>query len=280
MIVKGVMLMFDEIELHEYEPTTLQHMKDLFYKQYITTKPRLLDRIKEVIQEFRVKAGDKGTSNEECACLEAKADHLERFRREIVDTPLPSKLEDWWSYSFSVGSQGSVLYLNHHSDAEIKTVGEGERLVLHDHDAEFPLVTIRARFLTAEQYAEKHHAASATVRVWIRRGKIRSAMKTEKGWMIPELASPITRGYSVASYRWEVPLEGMPKGFEWLHEPGGVIIGQRKDNRQLYEVDHYEATEDPVIRQLQLTGPDVEKLEAFLIANPQVEFTSDTEFFD
>ena len=272
--------MSDEVELHEYDPVTLQHMKDLFYKQYITTKPRLLDRIKEVILEFRGKARDNGTSNEECAWLEAKADHLERFHREIVDTPLPSKLEDWWSYSFSVGSQGSVLYLNHHSDAEIVTAGEGEHLALYDHDAGFPLVTIRARFLTAEQYAEKHKAANATVRVWVRRGKIRSAMKTEKGWMIPELASPITRGFTAASYRWDVPLEGMPRGFEWLHEPGGINIVQRKDNRQLFEVDHYEATDDPVIRQMQLTGSDVEKLEAFLISNPQVEYTSDTEFFD
>ena len=62
----------------------------------------------------------------------------------------------------------------------------------------FELVTVPSALLSVEEYAAVYNVSVTTVRQWIRRGKIRSAIKNGCEWSIPELAAVSGRGYQVS----------------------------------------------------------------------------------
>lgn len=74
----------------------------IFEQRYITSKCKLLRRIDEVVKN--IENITRQESKEKKAYYKAKLHFFQKFRNEVNDTPLFNKLEDWWSYSFSVSS--------------------------------------------------------------------------------------------------------------------------------------------------------------------------------
>lgn len=53
--------------------------------------------------------------------------------------------------------------------------------------------------MTVAEYAELSGVTVITVRQWIRRGKLRTARKNGRDWLIPSLSMPPQRGYESAT---------------------------------------------------------------------------------
>lgn len=269
-------------ELVDNDPELNFRKHELFEQRYITNKHGILHRIDQVIQTYKGQIERQNNSNTDVAYIATKIQYLLQFKEKVSTATLPDGIGEWWSYSFTLGAQGIILYLNHFEGADIDGEEGNEYLNMRDQDAEFPLITIRAKLLSAEEFASLHHVASPTIRVWIRRGKIRSAIKVGNTWKIPELASFGSRKNEIALYKWELPLEGIPDSLPMEFQyPGMVSITQCKKNKQLYDILHsINDDENPRVHILTITSKEAEKLEAFLISQQSVIYVGDTESYD
>ena len=222
--------MSGRVELLEMDEELRFRKLELFRQEYIVSKTSLIHRIGDIIrrtegQISRLPKEDTQTRR----YLVAKKCNLQDFQETVGSTPLFEFLDDWWCYEFAIGSLGTALYLRHVALAEIEGDEDNPWLSIEEYDARFKIIESRCTFLTTDEFAEERGVAPATIRVWIRRGKIRSAMKIGNGWMVPELTPPIKRGFTTGRYEWNVYLGNVPSGLEWISAPGEITIRQSTD---------------------------------------------------
>lgn len=256
----------------------LQRKKlEMLSMEYITSKNTLLQRIYQEKKTVYAQINRlRGADLEQQAYLEAKVENLDSFYEIVKNAVLFNQLAPWWVYEFSISCIGTALYIRHIDTSEIEGEEDNEWLTIYSYDATYRLIQNECRLLSAEEYAASRNAAPATVRVWIRRGKLRSAVKIGNSWKIPELSPPIKRGYTKASYSWETYLNGIPEKYASLKEPGNLII------RQDYDKQGFTALifnmHDTCRKELHLSNAEAEKFESMLIANPAVLYTGDTTY--
>ena len=87
-----------------------------------------------------------------------------------------------------------------------------------------------------EENAKEYGVETVTVRQWIRRGKIRNAVKNGREWLIPELTELPGRGYTSAIYMWYEYLYDLPNEYKFLTDYTTVLINQCSDDRAKYEI--------------------------------------------
>jgi hypothetical protein len=263
-------------ELLELDEDLNARKRELFSQEYMTTKQALLRRIDDVVRRTE---GQVSRSPEEDLegrrYFEAKLGNLREFRDCVRETTLLEVLDEGWCYEFAIDSHGTSLLLRHVSLAEIADNGHDEWLEVEEYDSRLEVIETRCRLLSVDEFASERGVAPATIRVWIRRGKIRSAMKTASGWMVPEMAAPLRRGFTDAEYAWDVNLGDCTEGLEGLCEPGSVLIrkSREKGKRTVWyaNADHTQGME------FELGISEAERLELFLIGHPAVEYTGDRE---
>ena len=207
------------------------------------------------------------------------------FKRKLELTVLPKRLEDWWRYTYEISHKGVRLYLEHIGTLWMEEASEevDEETV----DQVFPLISYDAKMLTVEEYAKLYDVEPVTVRQWIRRGKLREAEKVGKEWRISELTDvPGRARYEPATYKWITYLKDLPEEFKFLDDYTSVDIRKREGNvtKENPEITYYafcfsraERSNDRVA--VPLTDERRERLEAYLIANPDVLFTGNTRTY-
>ena len=263
-------------ELLELDEELQQRKIELFDQEFMVSKAMLVRRIKQVVQRLDGQIARTPADN-----LEKKAFHIEQksnlieFLKCVENTTLFEDLEPWWFYKFEIGSWGTELYICHADSAEVEGNGHDEWIHIYSIDAEFKLIETKCEYLSAEEFARQRGVAPATIRVWIRRGKIRSAMKDANGWMIPKLAAPIDKGYSDAEYRWNVYIANIPAGFEQIQYPGEIYIKKIPDNIG-YRANYYNHNGE-LKKSYDLSKAEKEKLESYLISNPAIQYIGDKE---
>lgn len=211
-------------------------------------------------------------------------DMIRNFKRKLELTVLPKHLEDWWRYTYELSHKGVRLYVEH-----INTVWLNEETGELDEetvDQVFPLISYDARMLTVDEYAKLYDVEPVTVRQWIRRGKLREAEKVGKEWRISELTDvPGRARYEPATYKWISRLKGIPEEFAFLSDYTNIDIRKRELN--VTEADpeitfiaflssRAERGDGVAVR---LTDAAKDRLEAYLIANPDVLFTGNTRTY-
>lgn len=183
---------------------------------------------------------------------------LERFYVKIKDDVFSEELEPWWSYSFKLTETGATLYLNHYVGILIYPDGSVMRIT----DKSIRYLNGKAEVLNVEEYAKKCGVSEVAVRQWIRRGKLRCAIKTGNGWKIPKLSIKTDRGYSTANYYTDMPFENEPKEYPFLKGRGHICILQNKSDKNTYEISFGDGRETK-----QLSKSEKESFELFLISN-------------
>ena len=190
---------------------------------------------------------------------------IEIESRRVFDAP-----ENWF-YSFSITNTNAALYLRH-----IAGLKEEEGKILLDIDETFRLINYPVKQFSVEEYAAATNTEAVTVRQWIRRGKLRNALKVGSEWRIPEITDPPRRGYTPVSYYNKGGLIAFPKefGVSLSIQPPHVIDIYQSPERKGYIVLIDKA---PAFfpRRL-LSEAEREKLELLLISNPNITNSAST----
>lgn len=153
-------------------------------------------------------------------------------------------------------------------------------------DQVFSLISYDARMLTVDEYAKLYDVELVTVRQWIRRGKLREAEKVGKEWRISELTDvPGRARYEPATYKWISQLTDIPEEFSFLSSYTNIDIRKRElniaeNNPEITFIaflsSRAERGDGVAVR---LTDAAKDRLEAYLIANPDVLFTGNTRSY-
>ena len=184
---------------------------------------------------------------------------LEIASRNIFDAP------DGWFYSFEITNKNAAMYIRHVS--EIQEDEDGN--VVLDIDERFRLINYPVGLLTVEQFASRSKIEAGTVRQWIRRGKLRNAIKVGGEWRIPEITDPPTRGFTPVRYYNNGQFFFLPKeiGASFHQHPSVIDIYKSKEEKGYLVLFDYAPA---ILPQKLLTDAEREKLELMLIGNPNI----------
>ena len=188
---------------------------------------------------------------------------VEIASRNIFNAP------EGWFYSFEVTNKNAALYLRHVSD--IRDNDEGN--VVFDIDERFRLINYPVGLLSVEQFASRSKIEAGTVRQWIRRGKLRNAIKVGGEWRIPEITDPPTRGFTPVRYYNNGHFFSLPKelGVSLNQHPSVIDIYKAKEEKGYIVLFDYAPA---FIPQKLLNDAEREKLELMLIGNPNITSSS------
>jgi hypothetical protein len=120
-----------------------------------------------------------------------------------------------------------------------------------------------------------YNTMPGTVRQWIRRGKIRSAVKAGREWRIPEMAEIPGRGYHWGIYTWTEKLTDMPKKYNFMNEYSQVTIKQDDKDKDKFILIF--SGKKNGLKYVNITGKEREKFELMLISNPLIKAEADIE---
>ena len=184
---------------------------------------------------------------------------VEIASRNIFDAP------DGWFYSFEITNKNAAMYIRHVS--EIQEDEDGN--VVLDIDERFRLINYPVGLLTVEQFASHSKIEAGTVRQWIRRGKLRNAIKVGGEWRIPEITDPPTRGFTPVRYYNNGQFFFLPKeiGASFNQHPSVIDIYKSKEEKGYIVLFDYAPA---ILPQKLLTDAEREKIELMLIGNPNI----------
>ena len=260
---------FEGTELCEYDE------REVFDNDYITTKAELLEALGRYVKKAKSDEGLDIFQERSEGFKKAYLKILNEFYEAVLKTKLFEELEPWWFYSFSIDEKGASLHLQY---AEYVSVDQKEGYIDSMFIGEdFELVTKEAKMLSVEQYAENYGVSVGTVRQWIRRAKIRGAVKTGTGWRISELCAVRKRKYSPGRYYFA---EGsvISEEYPFLNQCGQVSIRQDVERAELFHITYYGENEEDY-GELQMNRQEREKFELFLNSHPEVQTEMGTTVF-
>ena len=242
-----------------------KEIADQLRQERFTTKEDLLEWITATRQKQKLKAE---TDKKHSAAFYHIYDQLlERFYKKISSTVLFSHLEDFWYYTVCIYDEGARLDLEHASRA---WVGEHGTVVVNS-DQSFTLILVKNKQLTVEEYAAEYGVGTGTVRQWIRRGKIRNAVKVGAEWRIPQLTEmPGRGGYESGLYIWYERLKDLPEEFAFLNNYACAIFNRDPNDKAVFHITY--AARGVESKEVTCDNKEREKIELFMIAHPQIHF--------
>ena len=254
------------------ETVDYDKMAEGFRRESLTTKKDILDDI-----EFKLIAIKKlsETDNSHTAAFYTRTKELLiEFRKRIQKVILLEQLEEMWAYDIDIVETGITLQLIHADYVEFNEEGV---MITVSVDERFNLIKVNSKLLTVDEYADMNGVTVETVRQWIRRGKLRTAIKRGGEWRIPELAEISKRGYVNGMYTWNEQLPDIPKEYAFLNGCNVACIDQDLDKKNLFHIKCWGLVDNKEVNKqsLDLETKDKEKFELFLIANQLVEAPTD-----
>lgn len=247
----------------EYDEDKLEHFK----RETAQTKEDVLRSVR--LQIFMTEKGSFQDKEHSAAFYAKYLDLMKRFKNAVEKTVLFEKLEDWWYYTWQIDESGASLILSHIDDVDFADPEKEEESTFFISDQEFVLLRLDTKLLTIEEYAEGYGVGVGTVRQWIRRGKLRSAVKYGREWRIPELAEVTKRGYVYGYYVWTNYLTDLPDEYSFMNDYISVSISQNEDNKSMYEIVFGGKGKER--KTLVMETKEKEKFELMLISNPMIK---------
>lgn len=259
--------MDEEIERSDEE------MIDLFREQKLTTKDDILTQL--WLETMSWQKNEQNRLSE--AGLKILLKVADAFKKKVEKAILFNELEPWWVYSVETDSTGMTLLLEHYADHYDSYFDREGNYTGSFIDESFEILKVHTRLLTIEEYASTYGVETVTVRQWIRRGKLRTAIKYGREWRIPELTDVPGRGYKMGQYEWSEKLTDVPEEFSFLSHCDLITLEQSKKDKTLY-IASFTSKEDDGNHHMvcELDVKERERLELYLISNPLIRYISDT----
>lgn len=239
------------------------HAKIAYINQHMLTKRDVLESLEKYREHCETTQEEGWSENKRNVIL----DLLERFSYCLNQMHFPDIQSADWLYQYFWKADGIVLLLERCDELECDKNGEITSMTCSDS---IVFAEMKCNYLTVEEYAEKYHVTTTAVRQWIRRGKLRSAVKAGRDWLIPELADRPQRGYEPVTYCWEYLPESVIQEFPFLNERFEIFIIQNDKDKTKFDVilkNRY----GKACEKRQLNVKEREKLEIALISEPSVQ---------
>lgn len=253
----------------------LDDLVKLFERKFPNTREGLTKKIDLLERSIRDEArNDTVHSAEYYGTIEEMIGHL---RSQVKHVGLP-RLE------FSAAMpQGYVLALSRFDltlfletfksleDPARQDKKSGNAFSIEDVTNETPVTicSVQAPTLSVSEYADRYNVNSVTVRQWIRRGKLRQAVKYGKEWRISILETPDERNFRNASYDVSGYIQDLPAKYQWINEEScdEIDISYGKKDDKPYRFD---CLTEKGHRTFDCDLREKEKLELLLIGSPSV----------
>lgn len=247
---------------------------------YITTKLDLLEDVRKRSEKL-LRSISNSTQHTISYYNQYKA-QLDMFYEQIKKTVLPNRLEPYWRYTYEFTPSGSILLLEHVKELEATVDADpaDEMITSETVDQTFFLFAIEGDFLTVDEYAKKYDVEAVTVRQWIRRGKLKTAQKVGKEWIIPALTDIPSRGYEGGQYRIRGTCDDAPDEFSYLKDFKLITIWQSGTDKSLYHIklSDMKGTR-ATTKDVELTNEERERLELYLMASRSVQFVGENRSY-
>ncbi len=186
--------------------------------------------------------------------------------RTESDIFLPMPEYSGWAYEIYIGTDGIRLQLIHQCDLRIDD-NDPEYMFPTMIDQEYTVIELKPKYLSVTEFAKSRGVEPVTVRQWIRRGKIRDAIKAGSEWRISTLALPMTgRRYESASYHWDEDLENIPEEYSYLSDYNNAFFVQDENDRKVF---YLTLIGDEKENELVLNTQERERIEYFMISRPE-----------
>lgn len=264
-----------DIEIASEEPDMTEEQELQFYlDEAVRTKKDLLSMIKEAkefICQYIPEILELKVSKTRYERLQVLFD---KFYADVETMFLMEPLTDWWAYGLSVRNTGISLKLEHLTlgyDGNSKITKEHPTRAYFCSDEDFTIHVTKARLLSLEEFGALYDVPGDTVRQWIRRGKIREAVKLGNDWRIPELVDLPSRGYTPCHYSWDSEIPCEPEGIPDINQYDSIYIQSSKETGKWDVTLEQFWVHDGKRKTIVMTGKEKEKLELFLISQPMVE---------
>ena len=190
----------------------------------------------------------------------------DEFRKKMEKKDIPSLTKPWFYYQYFITNDGIELSLLRCDDIEFD---EEDELLSVSFAKEYVLAEVKCDYITIEQYAELCEVTAVTVRQWIRRGKLRTAKKKGRDWLIPALTEKPKRGFDMAIYHWSGLNSEIIEAFPFLDEADYVELAQDEVDKKIFHA-LVGRLKDDTYQDIELTAKEREKLEVMLISAPEV----------
>lgn len=138
------------------------------------------------------------------------------------------------------------------------------------------MLSVECDYLTVEQFADIQSVTPITVRQWIRRGKLRSAKKNGRDWLIPSFEDKPSRGYESVQYLLEDAESIQIDEFPLVSACDSIFIHQDDDKTKfICCFDNYKTH---LNERMVLNRQEVEFLELALISSGKAKPGSKIQF--
>ena len=133
-------------------------------------------------------------------------DSMSELKARVIENGLPSISEADMHYSIVINREDISVCLNHYYfddvlDRMLSATFPDSKTTRLPVLNTAPIYTVKFRLLSCAEFARRCGVSSATIRQWIRRGKLRAAVRVGRDWMFPVTTQPPENGFSPAEYK-------------------------------------------------------------------------------
>ena len=236
----------------------------IFNSCMMFTKPDIIDSFDDYVAHHREHNNEEHYSEHKRKVLLSLCD---QFRAELEKCNIPALTKPWFYYDYFVMNDCIELSL-FKCQGDIR-FDEDDHIVSMSSSVEYTLIKVHCEYLNVEQYANLYHVSPTTVRQWIRRGKLRTARKKGRDWLIPALADKPGRGFDPVTYIWETLSGDVITAFPFLDTINCIHLYQDNQDKKVFYAISFCSHRENIIRET-LTIREREQLELLLISDPDV----------
>ena len=245
----------------------------LFNKIMLRNKRDVIEALLRKIGEWE-KSDLGNVSIIKIKCLIKLANDM-LMRLDLAD--IPTLEEPFTCYHIQEKNDGLELQELYFEDIEIYSDECDCYLVLDYLLAnKQPVLKVTCEYIKVQEYAALNGVTENTVRNWIRRGKLRNVIKEGRDWMIPVLCENPERGFSEVAYVWGNCPEDIKNEMPDIPDNGMLVITRGAYGEGSYIVTVTDLTNNTQEVKI-LSSAERERLEAKMIASPQVTIIDDEE---
>ena len=252
----------------------------LFNSMMLLNKRDVLESFDDYVQHHRKQDNREEYSEGKRKVLLSLCDE---FRKELEKCDIPTLTKPWLYYEYYITQDSLKLSLFRCDNIEYDEDDLASTFMYEDFDfsqsnvastmfysEEYALVEVKCDYITVEQYADIYGVTTTTVRQWIRRGKLRTARKEGRDWLIPALADKPKRGFESVTYHWDMIDDNLVEMFPFLADVNCLSIEQDDiDKKIFYVMAGWPGKKG--YAEFELSTQEREQLEIMLIAAPGVE---------